>query len=93
MEVPPEPWPNVVDGVWKPWAQGWGALLVTTSRPGKGLAGATEAAPGKGLAAGTYFAPLLLCVLGLGIVLFVLGFGFPPASLLCPATCGRGAWL
>ena len=73
------PWLNVVVGVGNCGLKG-----------GKGLAGATEAAPDKDLAGGTCFASLLLRVLGLGVALAVLGFGFTLVHLPCSAWCGRG---
>ena len=81
MEVPPEPWPNVVDGVGDRGLKGGALRWCWTSYPGKGLAG------------GTCFASLLLCGLGLGVALAVLGFGFTSVHLPCSAWCGRGCGL
>ena len=82
--------PNVVGGVGKPGAQRWLTPLAWASRPGKGLVGAAEAAPGKVLAGGTCLAPLLPCVLGLGVALAVLVLWFYLGSL--PLFCVVWPW-
>ena len=93
-EVPPEPWFQC--GCWRRWnprAQGWLALLVLGKLPRQGSCRGCGGCLGKDLAEGVYLALLPSCVSGLGIALVVLCFGFSPASLLCSAKCGRGAWL
>src|SRR3990170_1725918 len=47
MEVPPEPWPNIVDGVGDRGLKGGALHWCWMSRPDKGLAGAAEAAPAR----------------------------------------------
>ena len=47
MEVPPEPWPNVVDSVGDSGLKGGALRWCWTSRPDKGLVGAAEAAPAR----------------------------------------------
>ena len=56
MEVPPEPWPNVVDGVGNCGLKGGVLRWCWTGRPGKGLV------------RGTCFVPLLFVVLALALL-------------------------
>ena len=91
-EAPPEPWFQC-SWCWNPRAQGWPALLASGKLPRQGSCRGRGGRPGKGLAEGVHLALLLFGVSGLGVALFVLGFGFSPASLPCPARCGCGAWL
>jgi len=91
QRCPPSPGSNVVvGGVWNPWAQGWLALLALGKLPRQGSCRGRGGRPGKGLAGGVHLAPLLFYASGLGVALFVLCLGFPPASLLCLVKCGHG---
>ena len=53
-------------------------MVFGRAAPARVLPGLLRLPPGKDFAGGTRFVPLLLCVLGLGVVLAVLGFGFSP---------------
>ena len=93
-EAPPEPWFQ---------CSCWRCLELLGSRAAR-CAGVGQVAPARllpgprrsprqGSCRGSPPRPSVLCVFGLGIALVVLCFGLSPASLLCPAKSGRGAWL
>ena len=82
-EVPPEPWFQC--GCWRCWnprAQGWLALLVWASCPGKALAGAAEAAPARVLPGESTSPPCSFMLL----VLALLWSSCAPASLRLPSS-------
>ena len=82
MEVPPEPWPNVI-------------LETVGSRVARSV-GVGRAAPARvllrllrlprqGSCRGNLLRPSALCGLGLGVPLVILGFGHTLAHLPCSA--------
>ena len=90
-EVPPKPWPNVVDGVWGRGLKGWLALLVWRAALARVLPGLLRLSR-QGPCRGNLLRPFALCGLGLWCCLVYLGFGFASVHLPCLATSGRGAW-
>src|SRR4051812_38276493 len=68
----------------------WLMVLETVGSRAARSVGVWACCPGKGLAGVNYSAPLLLCILDLGVVLIVLGFSFTSVDLPCSAWCGRG---
>ena len=87
MEVPPEPWPNMVDGVGNRGLKGGALRWCWTSCPGKGLAGAAEAAPAR---QETCFVHLFSVVSVFGVALIILRLRLLPFALLSVASA-RGS--
>ena len=88
MEVPPEPCPNVVDGVGDRGFEGGSLRWCGRAAPVRGLPGLLRL-PQQGSCRGNLLRPSALCGLGLGVALVILGFGLTLAHLPCSAWCDR----
>ena len=88
MEVPPEPWPNVMlETVGSRVARSIG---VGRAAPARVLPGLLRL-PRQGSCRGNLLRPSALCGLGLGVALAASGFGFTSVHLPCSAWCAVGA--
>ena len=82
MEVPPEPWPNVMlETVGSRVARSVGVGRAVPARILPGLL----RLPRQGSCGGNLLRPFALCGLGLGVAFIILGFGLTLAHLPCSA--------